>query len=200
MRLILNKLSRRFPGRDVFNDISLEIEKGVKLVITGPNGSGKTTLLNVISSSLAPTAGTVTFELDGKSYTGSEILPYIGLVSPDLYLYDELTANENLAFFAKLSGLSIRNFDGMLSRFDLESRGDDQVGSYSSGMKQRLKYVLAIMKEPPLLILDEPSANLDEAGKTLVDQVIGKHDGITIIATNESDELKYADETIELGK
>lgn len=200
MRLTLNNLSRSFPGRKVFSAIDIEIEGNTTLVITGPNGSGKTTLLNVISSILPPTSGKVAFELEGGVYKGSEILPYIGLVSPDLLLYDELTANENLEFFARISGIIIGDIDVQLSRFGLEGRGDDLVRSYSSGMKQRLKYILALLRKPPLLLLDEPSANLDDKGKAIAEEIIKSHEGITIIATNESNELKYANRTIELGK
>ncbi len=199
MRLILENLSRAFASRRVFEGINLEIEGNTTLVITGPNGSGKTTLLNVISSVLAPTAGKVLFENEDKSYTGAEILPFIGLVSPDLYLYDELSANENLRFFCRIAGMAEISFDNKLSEFGLEGRGDDLVGSFSSGMKQRLKYILATLREPPLLMLDEPSANLDISGKAIIKNVIENHTGITIIATNESDELHYADRTIELG-
>lgn len=199
MRLILDKLSRSFPGRKVFTDISLEIEANTTLVITGPNGSGKTTLLNVISSVMSPSMGEVTLEIDDKKYSGSDILPFIGLVSPDLYLYDELTACENLEFFANISGISPCDYKSKLAQFGLEGRGDDLVQSFSSGMKQRLKYILALLREPPLLILDEPTANLDDKGKAIINEIIENHVGITIIATNESNELKYADQTIELG-
>lgn len=198
MRLVLENLTRSFSGRTVFSNINSVIEDNTTLVITGPNGSGKTTLLNVISSVLPPTSGKVTFEYERASYTRFEILPFIGLVSPDLYLYDELTANENLRFFSKMSGIENQNYDELLSQFGLEGRGDDMVGSYSSGMKQRLKYILAIMRNPPVLMLDEPSANLDDSGKAIIKDVIEKHNGITIIASNESDELKYGDKTIEL--
>jgi len=200
MKLILDKVSRSFPGRTVFKDISVEIEADCKLVITGHNGSGKTTLLNIISSVLPPTGGRVIFEFESKKYSGAEILPFIGLVSPDLYLYDELTANENLRFFARISGNPQVDFAGGLEKFGLAGRGDDLVKSFSSGMKQRLKYILATHRKPPLLILDEPSANLDNAGKEIVAKVIEQHKGIVVIATNESDELKYADRKIERGR
>jgi len=200
MKLVLENVSRSFPGRKVFSNISAIIENGETLVITGPNGSGKTTLIRVISSILPSTSGKVIFNYDGKQYAGSDILQFIGMAAPDLFLYDELTAFENLQFFARVSGLSNRDFKDDLARFGLQGRGDDPVKSYSAGMKQRLKYVLALMKQPPLLLLDEPTSNLDEQGKAIIEDVIKNHDGIVIIATNEENELKYGSQKITLGR
>jgi len=199
MKLILENISRSFPGRKVFSNISAVVEKGEILVITGPNGSGKTTLIRIIGSLLPPTSGKVVFNNEDKQFSGSDILRYVGIVAPDLFLYDELTANENIRFFARVSGISRGNFDGELAKFGLQGRGDDMVQSYSSGMKQRLKYILALMKQPPLLLLDEPTSNLDEQGKAVIEDVIKKHVGITVIATNEDSEINYGSRKITLG-
>lgn len=200
MKLKLDKITQKFPGRKVFRDISIEVEKGEKLVITGPNGSGKTTLAKIIGAMIRPSSGVVKMELDDKTISGSGIIPYIGLVAPDLFLYDELTGAENVRFFASVANCDLESVAPLFTRFGLEGREDDLVRSYSSGMKQRLKYVLALLRKPPLLILDEPTANLDEAGRLMVKEIITKHDGITVIATNEQAELVYADKTIILGR
>jgi ABC-type multidrug transport system ATPase subunit len=200
MKLVLEHVSRSFRGRKVFSNISVIVEKGETLVITGPNGSGKTTMIRVISSILPPTSGRVIFDYDGTQYSGSEILQFIGLAAPDLFLYDELTAVENLRFFARVSGISSGDFKEDLARFGLQGRGDDLVKSYSSGMKQRLKYILALMKRPPLLLLDEPTSNLDDQGKALIENVIKSYDGIVVIATNEENEIKYGSQKITLGR
>ena len=200
MDLILDNISKSFPGRVVLNSISREVNQGEKLVITGPNGSGKSTLLNIIASVLPATKGKVSLNIDSNSISGPDIMMFTGLVSPDLYLYDELTANENLRFFTKISGINKTDFIDSLNQFGLAGRGDDLVGSFSSGMKQRLKYVLALSKKPPLLLLDEPTANLDDAGKEIVYDVIKSHEGITVIATNEQAELKFGSSRIELGQ
>lgn len=200
MKLILDNLSHRFPGRKVFRDISIEVETGQKLVITGPNGSGKTTLAKIIGALMRPSSGQVKLELDGAVFLGQEIIPHIGLVAPDLFLYDELTGLENVRFFASVSGIELDSADSLFARYGLENRGVDLVRSYSSGMKQRLKYILALLRKPPLLILDEPTANLDEPGKAMVKDIIYGHKGITVIATNEEADLGYADKTIILGR
>jgi len=199
MKLVLEKLTKTFPGRKVFKDVSIEVDKGKTLVITGPNGSGKTTMMKIISSLMPATSGKVIFQNNGSSFSGVEILPFIGFVAPDLFLYDELTALENLTFFASVSGITGVDFESKLTEFGLKGRSGDLVRSYSSGMKQRLKYVLATMKSPQILMLDEPTANLDEDGKMMVDRVIKNHHGITVIATNEEKELEYGDSIYRLN-
>ena len=131
-----------------------------------------------------------------------EIRPLIGLVSPDLVLYDELSALENLAFFARVAGLAVTGdrLNEDLEKVGLGGRGKDKVGSYSSGMKQRLKYCLALLRKPPLLLLDEPMSNLDERGKKTVDGIIKSHKGILVIATNERSELEYGSRIIRLDQ
>lgn len=201
LRLILDGLAKSYPGRPVFSGISAEVGEGKRLVITGPNGSGKSTLMRIISGFVRPTGGTVTFEIEDRKLARLEIRPHIGLVSPDLVLYDELTAFENLMFFAGVAGLhfSIDVLSARLDRVGLHKRGRDLVRSYSSGMVQRLKYCLALLRDPELLLLDEPTANLDDEGKGLINDIIESHNGVLVIATNEQTELRYGDEIIRLG-
>ncbi len=200
MKLMLENIAKEFPGRKIFDNISIVIEKGETLVITGPNGSGKTTLMKIICSLLPPSSGTVFFQHVGRKLSGAEILPYMGIVGPDIFLYDELTANENLEFFAEVSSIGKSNFEDELAKFGLRGRGDDLVRSYSTGMKQRLKFILAMMRNPPLFLFDEPTTNLDDSGKSIVDDIIRNHEGIVVIATSEGKELRYADQTIRLGE
>ena len=200
MKLTLDKICHAFPGRKVFRDISAEVSAGQRLVITGPNGSGKTTLIKIIGALMRASSGKVSFEHGGRLLSGQEIHPHIGMVAPDVFLYEELTGNENIRFFAAVSGISCPALDELFGQFGLPKRGDDLVRSYSSGMKQRLKYMLALLRQPPLLLLDEPTANLDDEGKILVRDIIAGHKGITVIATNEEKDRQYADKTINLGQ
>ncbi len=202
LKLILDGLAKSYPGRPVFKDINAEVANGEVLIIAGPNGSGKSTLTRVICGFLRPTKGKVTLEIDDEKLTRLDLRPHIGLVSPDLVLYDELTAIENLSFFAGVSGLKfpVKELEKQLENVGLIRRGHDPVGSYSSGMKQRLKYCLALLRNPELLLLDEPTSNLDEAGKKLVYEIIKSHKGIIVIATNEKSELDYGNQIIKLGQ
>jgi heme exporter protein A len=201
-RLILRNISKSFPGRKIFSNIEVQVDSGTCLVITGPNGSGKSTLLRIICGLLTPTRGKVSLEYNDSNFGGTDIRPYIGMVSPDLVLYDELTALENLSFFGRVSGhnFSEENLNDRLTEVGLIGRGHDFVGSYSSGMRQRLKYCLALMRNPVLLLLDEPTSNLDDAGKEFVKSVVEKHDGILVIATNEKSEWSYGQKIIKLGQ
>ncbi len=201
LKLILSGLTKSYPGRPVFAGINAEVAAGNRLVITGPNGSGKSTMIKIICGFIRPTRGSATLAVEGCELSRLDIRPHIGLVSPDLVLYDELTALENLNFFSEVAGIRFERSElsSRLTAVGLEGRGDDLVGSYSSGMKQRLKYCLALLREPPLLLLDEPSANLDEKGKELVEGIIDFHKGISVIATNESSELRYGDQIVRLG-
>jgi heme exporter protein A len=159
-------------------------------------------MVRILCAFVRPTKGKVTLDMNGAVLNRIDMRPHIGLVSPDMVLYDELTAIENLAFFAGVAGHDIEKseIEGRLETLGLGGRGYDFVGSYSSGMKQRLKYCLALLRSPELLILDEPTANLDERGKGLVDEIIRFHNGIVVIATNEKSELEYGDQYIRLGE
>ena len=201
LKLIIDGLAKSYPGRPVFSNINAAVDGGHRLVITGPNGSGKSTLVRVICAFMRPTKGKISLEINDSQFSNLELRNHIGLVSPDLVLYDELTAIENLSFFAGVAGFhfELRELDDKLMSIGLEGRGNDLVGSYSSGMKQRLKYCLALLRNPELLLLDEPSANLDDRGKELVDNIIKSHQGILVIATNEKSELGYGDQIIRLG-
>ncbi len=201
-RLVIDGLAKWYPGRPVFSDVSAVVEAGHRLVITGPNGSGKSTLIRIICAFIRPTKGKVTLEFGANKLTRIELRGHIGLVSPDLVLYDELTALENLSFFGGVAGYHFEKNEviARLADIGLDGRGDDLVGSYSSGMKQRLKYCLALLRDPELLLLDEPSANLDDRGKETVDKIIREHRGIVVIATNEKTELGYGDQIIRLGQ
>src|ERR1051325_1124905 len=172
--LSLDKLHRRFGRRVVFSDITATVDQGRTLVVTGPNGSGKSTLLRIVAGLLRPTAGAVRCTIDGQAADPEGLRRSLGYVAPDLYLYSELTGAENLQFFARLRGqtLSREQLISMLERVGLKSRGGDLVGNYSSGMRQRLKYAFALMPQPPILLMDEPTANLDAHGVDMVQSII----------------------------
>jgi len=199
----ISGLSKSFDGRDVFADITEVVSQGECLVITGPNGSGKTTLLRVMAGLLRAGAGSVEYFLGDSVIQGQGLKRNLSLVSQDLALYDELTALENLHFLSRIQDchFSKEELAQRLSQFGLGGRGNDLVGSFSSGMKQRLKYLHALLKEPKFLFLDEPTANLDEEGVRLVDEIIKsqKRDAIVVLATNERSELNYGEKTLQLG-
>lgn len=201
--LVIHSVSKSFGTRQALRAVSALATTGQVLVVAGPNGSGKSTLVKVAARLLRPTEGRVLWKLNGRELPTCDARRMAGMVSPDLAFYDELSAKENLRFFACTRGIdSTPEFvESLLDRFGLGGRGDDLVGAYSSGMKQRLKYAFALMHDPPLLLLDEPTANLDERGIELVNDTIAqaRHSKCIVVATNEPEEVRLGDVAIELG-
>jgi heme exporter protein A len=201
--LTIDSVSKSYGSRRVLRDVTAHAVAGQVLVIAGPNGSGKSTLVKMIARLIRPTDGRVLWKLDGQTLPAADARKVVGMVSPDLTFYDELSAIENLRFFAQVRGLSARSelAESLLGRFGLGGRGRDPVGAYSSGMKQRLKYAFALMHDPPLLLVDEPTANLDERGVALVYDAIAQArlSKCIVIATNEPEEVRLGDVIIQLG-
>ena len=195
--LTAENLGKRFGPLKVFSGISFEVASGRSLAIVGPNGSGKSTLLMILLGQHYPTVGAVTYLRDGSPLDEEELRQTSALVAPYLNFYDHLTAEENLTFFANASGrhLTGKQINAVLIRVGLEGRGDDPVGTYSSGMKQRLKYAAALLKEPAFLFLDEPTSNLDQPGKEIVRSIVDelRSKTVVLIATNEEEEYALAD-------
>jgi len=203
LKLEIDKLAKCFGQRKIFEDINLTLEIGQSAAIIGPNGSGKTTLLRLIMGLSYPTRGEVIFSEDGKKLDFDGYRKRMALVSPYLSLYDALTGLENLRFFAKVDGRAVSNdeMNEVLEKVGLGGRGEDFVGAYSTGMKQRLKYAVALLKDPAIFLVDEPSANLDESGRNIVRGIIRakKKDSLLILATNEKEEYELAGRFCQLG-
>src|SRR3990172_12498653 len=166
--IIAKGIRKDFNRRVIFDHISFELSKHGSLSITGPNGSGKSTLVKILGGLLTPTAGSVTMTAEKSSIKTEERREYLGFVAPYLQLYDEFTGYENLFLAIRIRGRARApvEIDGLLKRVGLFFCKDDRVGTYSSGMKQRLKYAFALLHRPSLLILDEPMSNLDEDRKS----------------------------------
>ena len=200
--LQVNNLTKYFGQRKVFKDLSFIVEDNSCLVVIGKNGSGKTTLLKILAGLYSPNEGEIKYNLGGKTIKKDQTKKFLSLVAPDLNLYDELTALENLKFLSKIQSLSFGEDDLLKKIHDagLKSRENDLVGSFSSGMKQKLKYVFALLNQPKFLLLDEPSSNLDEDGIAYLERRISeqKKRGILILATNNKKETEYGEKILSL--
>jgi heme exporter protein A len=201
--LEVENLGKRFGKRKVFDQINFSLEEKSSLVITGRNGSGKTTLLKILCGLVRPTDGQVSIKAEGKKVGREESRDLLGVLMPDLELYGELTAFENLLFLSRIRGQSFGKdvLKEKIQQAGLAEREEDLVATFSSGMKQRLKYALALLFDPRILLLDEPTVNLDEEGIILVDRIVSRQRerGILIIATNEKADLKYGEQILRLG-
>jgi heme exporter protein A len=197
-------LSKLFGRRLIFRQINFTWdEKGI-FGISGPNGSGKSTLVKIVAGLIAPSAGKIIHKNSNGEIIPEKMHNHIGFVSPYLVLYEEFSAWENLKMFANIRGISLNEerVNIYLKKFLLDSRKNDLVKTYSSGMKQRLKFIFALMHSPDVLIFDEPTSNLDEEGKKVVYDIIREEAKlrIVIIASNESKDLKLCDEVLLLEK
>ncbi len=194
---------REFADIPVLKNISFTVKEGQCLAVTGPNGSGKTTLMRILCNLMRPTEGKVIYQNNGQKIKDEDKFKYIGLIGPYLELYEELTAWENLDFFARMRGTE--NISGkvnsLMARLGLEGREDDTVKTYSSGMKQRLKYVFALLGSPKILFVDEPRSNLDEKGIERITEILSefKKDRILILATNDKEDLQLADQIVSIN-
>jgi heme exporter protein A len=200
-------IAKLYNRRVILENVSFSLTEGTAFAITGKNGSGKSTLVKILCGVLSPTRGSVEFSVDGKMIPYPDYYPHIGLVSPYLNMYEEFTADENLAFIAKVRNLDARwqeRGEMLLKEFSIYDHRKKEVRYYSSGMKQRLKYCAALLHQPELLVLDEPSSNLDQYGIEAVRKFmeIQKKNGILMFATNDAEDLELADRvySIEPGK
>lgn len=203
MKLSVRNLSKRFGFRRVFEKLNFELGSPGSLAITGPNGSGKSTLLKIIGGLLYPSGGNVIISRDGEKLNRDALGDFMAFVSPELNFYDELSGLENLRFYLKVSAGSYSKSECLtaLDRVGLQKRGSDIFKEYSSGMKMRLKYALALLKQPEILVIDEPSTNLDAEGKEIIYRIMNEHklEGMLIYATNEESEIGIAENRIQLA-
>ena len=199
-----DNLVQRFNRRLVWQGISLEVRNGEVLGITGNNGSGKTTLIRALCGLLTPSAGVLTFSVNNKVLDNDLITRYCGFVAPYLTLYEEFTPLEHCSILAQMRGSALESDDAhsLLEHLSLFPRRNDELRSFSSGMKQRMKYVLAFLFHAPLLVLDEPMTNLDEAGMSAVEALLLQHQakgGASIIATNDARDLAFCTSRIAVS-
>jgi ABC-2 type transport system ATP-binding protein len=165
-----NGLARRFGDVTAVEDLHLEVEKGEVFGFLGPNGAGKTTTIRMLTALIAPTSGEATVAGLRIGRENREIRQHVGVLTETPGLYKRLSAIDNLLFFAKLYGVSEpqKQAERYLRLFELWDRRDDLAGTFSKGMRQKLAIARAMLHEPQILFLDEPTAGLDpEAAKVV---------------------------------
>ena len=203
IELQLKALGKRYGGRRILSKLDLTVAGGEIVGVFGVNGSGKSTLLRCIAGLPRPSLGSVTLTLNGKQFTGADYLrKNVGYVAPELSLYPELSVRENLVFFAAVTSRPSIPIDGLIERVGLSKRADDPIGTFSSGMRQRVRLALACLHSPAILLLDEPGLALDEAGQAIVLSMIDeqhRRGGIVILATNDQRERDMVQRSIHVG-
>lgn len=165
MEIRLENTGRKFNNEWIFRNINFTFESGSSCAILGRNGSGKSTLLQVIAGNLHPSAGTVHYTHEGKAVSDTRIFRHLSLVAPYQELIEEFTLREMLefhfAFKQMTAGFSVEKISGILGFGNTRQK---PIRQFSSGMKQRVKLACALFSDTRLLLLDEPTTNLDKAG------------------------------------
>ncbi len=195
IRLQIDHVGKTYGTRRVLQSVCADLKDGDILLVTGRNGAGKSTLLRIIAGLLRPSQGAVHIWLDGVAVRGEARRHVLGFVGADVHLYRDMTAREHLRLLARLRGLpmDVSRCAAALEQVGLGGREDDLIAGFSSGMQQRLRYALALLHRPRLLLLDEPTTNLDAPGIAIVEQVIkdAAAGGVVVLATNDPRESQY---------
>jgi heme exporter protein A len=203
LHLVGEGLRKDYDRRPVFRDVSFSVSAGETLLVTGRNGSGKSTLVKIICGVLTPGGGKLSFTQDGGGPPGEQ-RDLVGLVSPYLQMFDEFSAVENLAIAMGIRGLAFdpAAAEALLERVAIFPRRHDPVRTYSSGMKQRVKYAFALIHTPPVLVLDEPMSNLDAEGIAIVRAIMAEQRGrgILVVATNDLSDIDSFERRVDLNE
>jgi heme exporter protein A len=205
IEIIFKDIKKTYGEKSLYQNLSGCIEAGRCTCITGNNGSGKSTFLKIIAGLIHPTSGTFTYREAGKHCSLEQIREQTAFVSPEIQLYNALSAFENLHFFSSMSfssPLKKEELRNLLQKAGLANEADKPLGSFSTGMKQRLKLALLPASKRKLWLLDEPSSNLDDAGRRIVDSLIEqarREQRTVLLATNVPTEVAYADTIFRLS-
>jgi len=183
-------LKKSFGNFDALRGVDLRVKNGEFFTLFGPNGAGKTTLIKLLATLTSPTSGRLNVHGYDTKKEVNKIRSLIGVISHDPYLYDNLTAFENIKFFGTLYGLE--DIDDraqkVIKQVGLEKRMHDIVRTFSRGMKQRLTVARAIVHEPKILLLDEPYTGLDQHGAQIFGEMLSdlKSNSRTILMTTHN--------------
>jgi len=201
MKISVESVSKRFLQHSIFRDVSLLFEAAQSYALLGANGSGKSTLLRIIAGMQSATKGKVIYSKDNLEIAAEDIFKELSFCAPGMELIEEMTLNEMLhfhfSFKAVYPGLSVSQIIDIIG---LQAAKDKFISNFSSGMKQRVKLAQAIFSNTPILMLDEPCTNLDQAGVEQYRNWIkefGKN-RLVIIASNEEREYDFCQHQIKM--
>lgn len=190
MFLHVDKVEKSYGKNPALRGVSFGVAAGELFGLLGPNGAGKSTLMSILSCLLAADGGKATLEGHGIRPGNRQLRRSIGIVPQELAIYGELTARENLHFFGKLYGIPERELrervQRILKAIGLDGRADERTDNFSGGMKRRLNLGAALVHEPKLILLDEPTTGVDPQSRNLIFEEIRRlnAEGVTIIYTS----------------
>lgn len=194
MKVELNKVGKRYRQEWILRELHFVLEPGQRFAVTGPNGAGKSTLLKLLSGHLTPSRGKITFShTNGKVIDPGNVYKYLNFSAPYIDLIEELTLMEALTFHQQFKpfyeGL---NPAALVELLGFKRANQKQIRHFSSGMKQRLKLLLSICSESELLLLDEPTSNLDQQGVRWYLSLVERFGGNRLIVVASNVEADYA--------
>jgi len=193
---------RRYGERAALHNVSLRVRAGTTLAVFGPNGAGKTTLLRVLATLLVPHEGEVTVLGHRLPRDAHLVRPRVGLLAHDPLLYHDLSARENLRFYARLYDVpeADARIAHLLETTGMTARADEPVRNLSRGMAQRIGICRAVLHRPEVVLLDEPRAHLDPEAAAMAEPLIGATAGVTrVLVTHEIEHgLTEADRVLGL--
>ena len=202
MKICLEDIGKRYQRHWIFRHVTASFEAGGRYAILGQNGSGKSTLLRILSGMQPPSSGKAVFTMAERGVAQDQVFRYLSFCAPGMELPEELTLEEILNFHFTykplLAGFSVAS---IIAETGLARAARKPVGDYSSGMKQRVKLAQALFADTPLLLLDEPCTNLDEAGVAQYQTWIERHTkGKTVIvASNDLREYAFCEERMQMS-
>lgn len=201
MDIILENIGRRFNRDWVFQHVSYEFTTGQCYAVLGPNGSGKSTLLQLIASSLTPSAGHIRYLSHGKTVEPDNVYQHISLSAPYMELIEEFTLIEQIGFhFTHKDYLVGYDEHALMELLGLQNARNKQIRYFSSGMKQRLKLVLACCSDVPIVLLDEPTSNLDKHGVNWYLDLVNKTraNRLLIVCSNQEHEYVFCEHALQI--
>ncbi len=200
-RVKIQKASKRFQNEWVFKNLELELASGTTMAVTGGNGSGKSTFLKCLSGAIPLTNGRIEFELDSNSIAQENWFRTLSIATPYLELPEEFTLVEALNFhFQFKRPLNQWSVTELIVLMGLEKHQNKFISQFSSGMKQRVKLALALFSEVQLILLDEPTSNLDKQGIAWYADLVAQYtlDRILVICSNEPREYSFCEKKIRM--
>jgi ABC-type multidrug transport system ATPase subunit len=201
MNITLQNIGRRFNREWIFRGVDYTFTSGESYAILGSNGSGKSTLLQVLNGSLSPSAGTISYELDGKNVVVEDVFMHLSLAAPYLELIEEFTLTEMTDLHFKFKNYKAgMDTKAVIDLLAMDNSKNKLIKYFSSGMKQRLKLALAFCADTPLLMLDEPTSNLDAQGVDWYLNLVERfaQGRLTIVCSNQPHEYGFCGKTLSI--
>ena len=201
MKIELRGVSKRFNYEWIFRDLTFDFESGNSYGITGQNGSGKSTLIKIISGQLTPSEGIITYH-DTKPCSVENIYAEVAFTAPYIDLVDDFNLSEYLQFhFSFKKILKGHSQSDLLEISGLQKHRNKSLKTFSSGMKQRVKLITTILSDTKLLLLDEPTSNLDAAGVSWYGQLMedNRNDRIVIVGSNMEREYQFCNKSLDIA-